>query len=344
MPERGFAGICSLVGLGHNSGGKSLQTLFIALWKDQVSISNSEPESFVEHCMTCFSWGIVKTLVISAGCSIIGVRVYGLRTMSTSFVSAIVMGLIIRWWRRRRICWSSSSFLVRLFGSFRCSSSFTRVWRCWPRRGGDRRQFMSHLLRCMFSSGLAPPGDMFRMKSLWSLSVVWSPVVVSCCQEAQIQHWDRTYYWSPAPGVIELFLRRVISWVLNFMSVWVFRTQIWSICCELHAHGMSITNQRLTYRLMTCDQLTSEYWLLPGVSFSVQWPVAGDWLTCIYLNTDRLTGDRLVMYSCQVGEWPVAGWAVTGGPALPWVQVPLVATWMGPTPGSRAMWGGYPIH
>ena len=34
MPERGLAGICSLVGLGHNSGGKSLKTSFIALSKD----------------------------------------------------------------------------------------------------------------------------------------------------------------------------------------------------------------------------------------------------------------------------------------------------------------------
>ena len=66
MPDKGFAGVCSSVGLGQNSGGKSLKTSLIALSKNQVSISKSEPESFVEHCKVC-SGGIVWTLV-SAGC------------------------------------------------------------------------------------------------------------------------------------------------------------------------------------------------------------------------------------------------------------------------------------
>ena len=59
-------------GLGHNSRGKILKTSFIALSKDQVSISESEPESFVERCKVCSGCGIVRTLVISAGCSILG--------------------------------------------------------------------------------------------------------------------------------------------------------------------------------------------------------------------------------------------------------------------------------
>ena len=53
MPDKGFAGICYSVGLGHNSGGKSLKTSFIALLKDQVSILELEPESFVERCNVC---------------------------------------------------------------------------------------------------------------------------------------------------------------------------------------------------------------------------------------------------------------------------------------------------
>ena len=71
MPDKGFAGVCSLVGLGHNTRGKSLKTSLFALSKDQVSISESEPESFVERCKVC-SGGIVWTLVISAGCRILG--------------------------------------------------------------------------------------------------------------------------------------------------------------------------------------------------------------------------------------------------------------------------------
>ena len=43
MPDKGFAGVCSSVGLGHNSRGKSLKISLIALSKDQVSISESEP-------------------------------------------------------------------------------------------------------------------------------------------------------------------------------------------------------------------------------------------------------------------------------------------------------------
>ena len=40
MPDKGFAGVCSSAGFGHNSGGKSLKTSLIALSKDQVSISS----------------------------------------------------------------------------------------------------------------------------------------------------------------------------------------------------------------------------------------------------------------------------------------------------------------
>ena len=68
-PDKGFAGVCSSDGLGHNSGGKSLKTSLIALSKDQVSISESEPESFEGCCKVC-SGNIVWTLVISAGCRI----------------------------------------------------------------------------------------------------------------------------------------------------------------------------------------------------------------------------------------------------------------------------------
>ena len=57
--------------LAFNSRGKSLKNSFIALSKDQVSISESEPESFVELCKVC-SGCIVWTLVISVGCSILG--------------------------------------------------------------------------------------------------------------------------------------------------------------------------------------------------------------------------------------------------------------------------------
>ena len=73
MRDEGFAGACSSVGLGHNSGGKSLKTSLIALSKDHFSISESEPESFVERCKVCSGCGIVWTLVISVGCSILGV-------------------------------------------------------------------------------------------------------------------------------------------------------------------------------------------------------------------------------------------------------------------------------
>ena len=30
--------------------------------------------------------------------------------------------------------------------------------------------------------------------------------ISSCCQTIRLQHWDRTYYYSPALGVIKLFL------------------------------------------------------------------------------------------------------------------------------------------
>ena len=72
MPDKGFAGVCSSVGLGCNSRGKSLKTSLTALSKDQVSISESEPESFVERSKVCSGCGIVWTLVISAGCSMLG--------------------------------------------------------------------------------------------------------------------------------------------------------------------------------------------------------------------------------------------------------------------------------
>ena len=55
--------------LAFNSRGKSLKNSLIALL-DQVSISESEPESFVELCKVC-SGCIVWTLVISEGCSIL---------------------------------------------------------------------------------------------------------------------------------------------------------------------------------------------------------------------------------------------------------------------------------
>ena len=45
IPDKGLAGVCSRVDLGHNSGGRSLKTSMIALSKEQVSISISEPES-----------------------------------------------------------------------------------------------------------------------------------------------------------------------------------------------------------------------------------------------------------------------------------------------------------
>ena len=48
MPDKGFAMACSSVGLGHNFRGKSLKTSLIVLSKDQVSILDSEPESFVD--------------------------------------------------------------------------------------------------------------------------------------------------------------------------------------------------------------------------------------------------------------------------------------------------------
>ena len=45
------------------------------------------------------------------------------------------------------------------------------------------------------------------------------------------------------------------------------------------------------------------------------------------------------MLSCPLGEWLVAS-AYTS----PATSTLGVATWMGPTPGSRAMWGGDPIQ
>ena len=48
----GFAGVFSSVSLGHNSCGSSLNTSLIALSKDQVSDSNSEPVSLEDCCNT----------------------------------------------------------------------------------------------------------------------------------------------------------------------------------------------------------------------------------------------------------------------------------------------------
>ena len=60
------------IGLGHNSVGKNLKTSLIALANYQVSISESERESFVERCKVCSGCGMVWTLVISTGCSTLG--------------------------------------------------------------------------------------------------------------------------------------------------------------------------------------------------------------------------------------------------------------------------------
>ena len=67
IPDKGFARACSSVGLGHGSGGKSLKSLLIALSKDQVSISVSEPESLEGQGKVC-SGVIVWTLRISSDC------------------------------------------------------------------------------------------------------------------------------------------------------------------------------------------------------------------------------------------------------------------------------------
>ena len=54
IPDKGFAGACFSVDLGHSSGGKSLNTSLIALSKDKVSISVSDPESL--ECLDLFDF------------------------------------------------------------------------------------------------------------------------------------------------------------------------------------------------------------------------------------------------------------------------------------------------
>ena len=45
------------------------------------------------------------------------------------------------------------------------------------------------------------------------------------------------------------------------------------------------------------------------------------------------------MFSCPLGEWLVAGAYTSLG-----ISTLGVATWIGPTLGSRAIWGGDPIQ
>ena len=45
IPDSGLTGVFSWDVFGHNSGGKSQKTSFIALSNDQTSASESEPES-----------------------------------------------------------------------------------------------------------------------------------------------------------------------------------------------------------------------------------------------------------------------------------------------------------
>ena len=59
-----------------------------------------------------------------------------------------------------------------------------------------------------------------------------------------------------------------------------------------------------------------------------QWPVTGLWCLLVQWMND---------------QWPVDQWLVTGGHTLS-TSTLGVAIWMGPTPGSRAMWGDDPIH
>ena len=54
IPNRGLLGVFSWVVFGHNSGGRSGKTSFMALLNDQTSASESESESLVS-CNTFYS-------------------------------------------------------------------------------------------------------------------------------------------------------------------------------------------------------------------------------------------------------------------------------------------------
>ena len=186
MPDKGFAGACSSVGLGHNSRGKSLKTSLIALSEDQVSISESEP---VEHCKVCSGCGIVLTLVISSGCSILGFcAACGLCLLLFIFHNHGTDYQIMKKKKKKYIFFSLSCENVWIFLTF-CffCKSLKR-----PRRGGCRgRSTSPPLLGFMFTSRLILPGNTSREGK--SVKSVCCPIS-SCCQAVQLQHWDQTYY------------------------------------------------------------------------------------------------------------------------------------------------------
>ena len=151
MPDRSLAGVCSLVDLGHNSWGKSLNTSFIAVKGPDL-------------LLWFRSWVLCRVL-----CNIIRLW-YGhyigrlcrlqhrwyfcnLRSLSTSFISTVIIyGMIRRRSGRRHR--SSSSPLMRLFRPLRLPTTFTGVWRGWSRRGRRWWSMLSPLSWFVFSFSL----------------------------------------------------------------------------------------------------------------------------------------------------------------------------------------------
>ena len=168
--------------------------------------------------------------------------------MSTSFVSAIIMGLIIRWWRK---CWSSSSFLVRMFGHYILLLREYEAADLEEEELEDDLRLLLFLDLCFLLDGslleTLPESEVCEICLLLSACAITTLGLDILLKSGS--RGNRTLFW-------------VRSWVLNFMSVWVFRTQVWSICCEFQANGMSITNWWLIYRLMTGDQLAVDRWIL----------------------------------------------------------------------------------
>ena len=57
-------------GFSYNSSGNSLKTSLIALSKDQVSISGSQPESFEKCCTTLSECIFSVSSMVLAGCTV----------------------------------------------------------------------------------------------------------------------------------------------------------------------------------------------------------------------------------------------------------------------------------
>ena len=171
--------------LAFNSRGKSLKNSLIALSKDQVSISESEPKSFVEFCKVC-SGCIVWTLVISVGCSILG------------FYAASGLCLLLCIYHNHRTDYQIMKKKMYIFFPFSCETVWIFRLSASLRESedadleeegvGDNLRLLLFLDLCLFLHW-----SLLEIHPEREACKVCCPIS-SCCQTVRLQHWDQTYY------------------------------------------------------------------------------------------------------------------------------------------------------